>query len=164
MLTFTNYLGFSDSSATNYLLIIGLIADVIGIVALKYLTPKNDYITITIKFVIRFLAYVIAFISNNALITLIAITWSILISTAYENVCDGFYINEVENEYQLRYTNFRYIIRFLGEAVGVFLCGLMYEIGLRYMLGLSAFIMIFQLVLAYRLIYIRKKKIGGVEQ
>ena len=164
MLTFTNYLGFSDSSATNYLLIIGLIADVIGIVALKYLTPKNDYITITIKFVIRFLAYIIAFISDNIIITLIAITWSILISTAYENVCDGYYINEVENEYQLRYTNFRYIIRFLGEAVGVFLCGLMYEIGLRYMLGLSAFIMIFQLVLAYRLIYIRKKKIGGVEQ
>lgn len=164
MLTFTNYLGFSDSSATNYLLIIGLIADVIGIVALKYLTPKNDYITITIKFVIRFLAYIIAFMSDNIIITLIAITWSILISTAYENVCDGYYINEVENEYQLRYTNFRYIIRFLGEAVGVFLCGLMYEIGLRYMLGLSAFIMIFQLVLAYRLIYIRKKKIGGVEQ
>lgn len=164
MLTFTNYLGFSDSSATNYLLIIGLIADVIGIVALKYLTPKNDYITITIKFGIRFLAYIIAFMSDNIIITLIAITWSILISTAYENVCDGYYINEVENEYQLRYTNFRYIIRFLGEAVGVFLCGLMYEIGLRYMLGLSAFIMIFQLVLAYRLIYIRKKKIGGVEQ
>ena len=164
MLTFTNYLGFSDSGATNYLLIIGLIADVIGIVALKYLTPKNDYITITIKFVIRFLAYIIAFMSDNIIITLIAITWSILISTAYENVCDGYYINEVENEYQLRYTNFRYIIRFLGEAVGVFLCGLMYEIGLRYMLGLSAFIMIFQLVLAYRLIYIRKKKIGGVEQ
>lgn len=158
MLTFTNYLGFSDSGATNYLLIIGLFADVIGIVALKYLTPKNDYITITIKFGIRFLAYIIAFMSDNIIITLIAITWSILISTAYENVCDGYYINEVENEYQLRYTNFRYIIRFLGEAVGVFLCGLMYEIGLRYMLGLSAFIMIFQLVLAYKLIYIRKNK------
>ena len=98
MLTFTNYLGFSDSGATNYLLIIGLIADVIGIVALKYLTPKNDYITITIKFVIRFLAYIIAFMSDNIIITLIAITWSILISTAYENVCDGYYINEVENE------------------------------------------------------------------
>ncbi len=156
MLTFTNYLGFSDGDATNYLLIIGLIADVIGILALKYLTPKNDYITITIKFGIRFIAYTIAFFSNNILITLIAITWSILISTAYENVCDGYYINGVENEYQLRYTNFRYIIRFLGEAVGVFLCGLMYEIGLRYMFGLSAIFMIFQIGLAYYLIYLRR--------
>lgn len=156
MLTFTNYLGFSDSSATNYLLIIGLIADVVGILALKYFTPKNDYITITIKFGIRFIAYIIAFISNNTIITLIAITWSILISTAYENVCDGYYINAVKNEYQLRYTNFRYIIRFLGEAVGVFLCGLMYEIGLKYMFGLSSVFMLLQIGLAYYLIYLRK--------
>ena len=156
MLTFTNYLGFSDSGATNYLLIIGLIADVIGIIALKYLTPKNDYITITIKFGIRFIVYIIAFFSNNVLITLIAITWSILISTAYENVCDGYYINGVENEYQLRYTNFRYVIKFLGESVGIFLCGLMYEIGLRYMFGLSAIFMIFQIGLAYYLIHLRK--------
>lgn len=158
MLTFTNYLGFSDSSATNYLLIIGLIADIVGILALKYFTPKNDYITITIKFGIRFIAYIIAFISNNIIITLIAITWSILISTAYENVCDGYYINSVKNEYQLRYTNFRYIIRFLGEAVGVFLCGLMYEIGLKYMFGLSSVFMLLQIGLAYYLIYLRKSE------
>lgn len=156
MLTFTNYLGFSDSSATKYLLIIGLIADVVGILALKYFTPKNDYITITIKFGIRFIAYIIAFISNNIIITLIAIAWSILISTAYENVCDGYYINAVKNEYQLRYTNFRYIIRFLGETVGVFLCGLMYEIGLKYMFGLSSVFMLLQIGLAYYLIYLRK--------
>lgn len=158
MLTFTNYLGFSDSSATNYLLIIGLIADIVGILALKYFTSKNDYITITIKFGIRFIAYIIAFISNNIIITLIAITWSILISTAYENVCDGYYINSVKNEYQLRYTNFRYIIRFLGEAAGVFLCGLMYEIGLKYMFGLSSVFMLLQIGLAYYLIYLRKSE------
>lgn len=161
MLTFTNYLGFSVSNATNYLLIIGLIADLIGILALKYLTPKNDYITITIKFGIRFIVYIIAFLSNNVLITLIAITWSLLISTAYENICDGYYINRVENEYQLRYTNFRYIIKFLGESVGVFLCGIMYEIGLKYMFGLSAMFMILQIGLAYYLINLRQKEKGN---
>ena len=161
MLTFTNYLGFSVSNATNYLLIIGLIADLIGILALKYLTPKNDYVTITIKFGIRFIVYIIAFLSNNVLITLIAITWSLLISTAYENICDGYYINRVENEYQLRYTNFRYIIKFLGESVGVFLCGIMYEIGLKYMFGLSAMFMILQIGLAYYLINLRQKERGN---
>lgn len=164
MLTFTNYLKFTDSSATNYLLVIGLIADGIGILALKYLTPKNDYLTITIKFGIRFLAYAIAFFANNLIVSLIAITWSILISTSYENICDGYYINAVNNEYQFRYTNFRYIIRYLGEAVGVFLCGLMYEIGLRYMLGLSAIFMFFQIALAYYLIYLRKNNVTEGEQ
>lgn len=155
MLTLTNYFEFTDSQATNYLLIVGLFADVIGILALKYLTPKNDYITITIKFGIRFIFYLLAFLSNNIIITLIAMTWSILISTSYENICDGYYINRVENKYQLTFTNFRYVVRYLGEAAGIFLCGVMYEKGLKYMFGLSAFFMIFQIGLAYYLIYLR---------
>ena len=158
MLTLTNYFKFSDNVATNYLLIIGLLADIFGIIALKYLTPKNDYLTMTIKFGIRFLAYVIAFISNNVLITLIAITWSIFISTSYENICDAVYINRLENKYQLSFSNICHIIRFLGEAIGVYLCGLMYEMGLRYMFGLSALFMIVQISLAYYLIYLRKKE------
>ncbi len=156
MLTFTNYFKFTDSSATNYLLIIGLIADGIGILALKYLTPKNDYVTITIKFGIRLLAYTIAFLANNVIVSLIAVTWSILISTSYENICDGYYINFVNNEYQFRYTNFRYVIKYIGDAIGIFLCGIMYEIGLRYMLGLSAIFLALQISLAYYLIYLRK--------
>lgn len=156
MLTLTNYFAFSDSVATNYLLTVGLIADGIGILALKYLTPKNDYLTITIKFGIRFMGYVIVFILNNLMITLIAITWSLLISTAYENICDGVYINRVENDYQLSFANIRYIIRFLGEAIGVYFCGMMYEIGLEYMFGLSAIFMIFQIGLAYYLIHLRR--------
>ena len=85
-------------------------------------------------------------------------TWSILISTSYENVCDGPYVNSVENEYLLEFTNFRYVIRFLGEAVGIYFCGIMYEMGLRYMFGLSAIFLIFQIGLAYYLIYLRKRE------
>lgn len=158
MLTLTNYFNFSDNVATNYLLVVGLLADIFGIIALKYLTPKNDYLTITIKFGIRFLGYVIAFMSNNLLITLIAITWSIFISTPYENICDAVYINRLENKYQLSFSNICHIIRFLGEAIGVFLCGLMYKKGLRYMFGLSALFMIFQISLAYYMIYLRRKE------
>lgn len=156
MLTLTNYFKFSDSLATNYLLVIGLLADIFGIIALKYLTPRNDNLTVAIKFGIRFLGYVIAFISNNIAITFLAITWSIFISTSYENICDAVYINRLENKYQLSFSNICHIIRFLGEAIGVFLCGLMYEKGLRYMVGLSAFFMIFQISLAYYMIYLRK--------
>ena len=105
----------------------------------------------------------IAFISNNIVISLIAITWSIFISTSYENICDAVYINRLENKYQLSFSNICHIIRFLGEAIGVYLCGLMYEIGLRYMLGLSALLMIFQISLAYYLIYLRKREKINIE-
>lgn len=158
MLMLTNYFKFTDTQAINYLLIVGLLSDIVGILALKYFTPKNDYITITIKFGIRFTAYLIAFISNNVTISIIATTWSILISTSYENICDGYYINMIPNKYQLTFTNFRYAVRYLGEASGIFLCGLMYKLGLRYMFGLSSLILFFQITLAYYLIYLRKTK------
>ena len=159
MLTLTNYFNFSDGGATNYLLVIGLIADAIGIIALKYLTPKNDYITVTIKFGIRFMLYTIAFLSDNLGITMIAITWSILISTSYENIIEGYYINMVATTYQLTFTNFRYAIKYIGEAIGLVLCGLMYEKGLRYMFGLSAIFLIFQIAISYRLVYMRHHNI-----
>lgn len=155
ILLLKNFFDFTDSNATNYILIVELIGDIFGILALKYMTPKNDYLTITIKFGIRFIAYCIAFISNNLLLTFIAITWSLFIGPAYENICDGPYINSVKDVYQLKFTNLRYIVKFLGESVGIFFCGLMYNIGLRYIFGLSAFFMIFQLALAYKLIYMR---------
>lgn len=158
MLTLTNYFNFSDNMATVYLLVIGLLADVFGIIALKYLTPKNDYLTITLKFGIRFLGYILAFFSNNLFIIIIAISWSIFISTAYENICDAVYINRLENRYQLSFSNMCHIIRFLGESIGVFLCGMMYEIGLKYMFGLSALFMLFQISIAYYLISLRKKE------
>ncbi len=158
MLMLTNGLHFSDGEATNFLLAVGLIADVIGIMALKYFTPKNDYLTITIKFGIRMALYWIAYISNDLNICLIAMTWSILISTAYENISDAPYINRIRNEYQMIFTNIRYTIGLVGTAIGLYFAGIMYNFGIAYNLGLSAFIMIFQIGIAYYCIYLRKKE------
>ncbi len=158
MLTMTNYMNFTPKLATDYFLIIGLAADIIGFMCLKFFTFKNDYINISIKFIIRFSLYVIAFLSNNILIAFIALTWSLLISTAYENRTDAPYINSVYNEFQLIYADIRFVFGIIGEAIGLFLCGIMYEIGLRYMFGLSAFFMIFQIALAFYLIYLRNKQ------
>lgn len=157
MLMFTNIFNFSDGNATKYLLLVGLASDLLGVIALKYLTGKNDYITITIKFGIRFLLYVLAFLTNNLSICLIAMTWSIMISTAYENITDAPYINRVKNEYQMVFTNVRYIVGLIGTSIGLYFAGITYKIGISYILGLSAFFMIFQIGIAYYLIYLRKE-------
>lgn len=162
MLMLTNGLDFSVGEATNFLLAIGLIADVIGIMALKYFTPKNDYLTLTIKFGIRMILYWIAYTSNDLTICLIAISWSILISTAYENITDAPYINRIKNEHQMVFTNIRYTIGLIGTSIGLYFTGIMYNYGITYMLGLSAFFVLFQLMLAYFLVYLRNKDITKV--
>lgn len=158
MLMLTTKLGFSDVSATNYLLIIGLIADIIGIIALKFLTFKNDYLTITIKFGIRLLIYLLAFFTNKYIIIIISITWSILISTAYENKTDAPYINRIKNEYHIFFSNIRYMIWMTGNSIGLYFAGIMYQYGINYMFGLSSIFMLFQLGLAYYLISLRNKE------
>lgn len=157
MLMLTNKLGFSDVGATNYLLIIGLAADVIGIVALKFLTPKSDYLAISLKFGIRFILYILAFFINNHIMSMIAITWSILISTAYENKTDAPYINRIKNEYSIFFSNIRYMTWMAGNAIGLYFAGKIYSYGINYMFGLSAIFMFIQIGLAYYLIYLRKK-------
>lgn len=155
MLMLTNMFSFSVNIATNYLLVVGLIADVIGILALKYFTSKDDYLTTFIKFGIRMIGYVIAFLTDNLIVCLVAITWSILISTAYENRIDGQYINSVPKEYQLAFNNLKYIVSYISSSIGLFFAGITYNYGLRYMLGLSAFFMLFQITFQNTLIYMK---------
>lgn len=155
MLILTGHLQLSVNASTNFLLIAGLLSDGIGIIALKYFTPKNDYITMTLKFGIRLVAYIIAVVSNDAFIMLIAILWSLLSSTAYEDVSDGYYINTIDNRHQFRYSTVKYVISYLGEATGLFFAGWMFDFGTSAILGLSAIITIIQLIVAYYLIYLR---------
>lgn len=157
MLMLTNYLNFSAGTATNFLLIVGLISDVIGFLALKYFTPKNDYITITLKFGIRLLAYIIAVCANDPFLSMLAITWSIMISTAYEDVSDGYYINLVDNRHQFSYSTLKYVMSYLGEACGLLLCGVMYGLGIQHIFAASALITAVQMAVAYYLISLRRR-------
>lgn len=158
MLMLTDMFGFSAGIATNYLLIVGLIADVLGILALKYFTPKNDYITLSLKFGIRFVIFSLAAISDNGFLAFLALTWMILSGTAYENITDGYYVNSVDNRYQFKYNTIRHVMQYLGSAIGTFLCGQVFGFGPAAVFGLSAFIIVAQMVPGYYLIYLRHHK------
>lgn len=90
---------------------------------------------------------------------MIAITWSILISIAYEDKKDAPYINSIPNEYQLFFTNLRFMIGMLADSIGLFFAGLMYAFGIHAILGLSSLFIFMQLLLSYLLIYMRKNNI-----
>ncbi len=156
MLVFTNIFDFSASTATNTLLVVGLAADLIGILALKYFTPKSDYVAMTLKFGIRLVAFIIAAITDNPFICFVAFIWVLLSSTAYENISDGYYINAIDNRHQLQYGTFRNVVSYSGEALGMFLCGRLYDFGLAAILGVSAAILAVQMVFTYYLIYVRQ--------
>lgn len=158
MLILTDIFDLSAGSATTYLLIVGLLADVVGVLALKFFTPKNDYLTMSLKFGTRLLIFLAAFFSGNIFICFLALTWTLLSSTAYENISDGYYINSVDNRHQLKYNTLKHVVTSSGEAVGMFICGQMFNLGVRFIFGLSAVLIILQLAVAFYLIYLRRIK------
>lgn len=158
MLMLTDSLGLSTSTATDFLLIVGIISDVVGVLALRYFTPKNDYLTLALKFGIRMLSYVLAVLATDPFVSMLAITWSIMVSTAYEDVTDGYYINLVDNRHQLSYSTVKHVMSFSGEAVGMLLCGAMYDLGMPYIFGAAALVTGVQIGVACYLVYLRKNR------
>lgn len=159
MLILTNKLSFSVTNATLYALIVGLLSDIVGIIILRKFTSKNNFINIFIKFGIRNIMYLLAFLSNNVTVIVIAITWSILISTAYENITEAPYINRVKNSNQLFFNSVRYGIWIIGESIGLFFAGVMYKIGLRYIFGFSSIFILLQIICQIILIKMLNKEI-----
>lgn len=158
MLVLTDYFGLSARMGTNYLLLVGLASDVLGILALKYFTPKNDYVTLVIKFGTRLLIFTGAFFTDSLFLCFVALTWTLLSSTAYENITDGYYINAIDNRHQLKYNTIKYVATTTGEAAGTFLCGQMFELGPKYIFGASGVLIVFQLAVAFYLIYLRHEQ------
>ncbi len=111
-----------------------------------------------LKFGVRGIFLAVAFLSNNNFLCFLALTWTLLSSTAYENVSDGYYINAVDNRHQLKYNTLRYVVHHLGIALGTFLCGQMFQFGPGPIFGLSAFVIIFQLAAGFCLIHLRRNK------
>lgn len=158
MLMLTDYFDFSASIATNYLLIVGLVSDVLGILALKSFTPHNDYASMFIKFGFRAIMLFMAFASGNIFMCFVALTWTLLSCTVYENISDGYYINAIDNRHQLRYNTIRRVVLYAGEAIGMFIGGCLFKNGVAKIFGLAAFFLVIQLIVAFYLIYLRHKK------
>ena len=158
MLILTNILDISSKNATFYFLLMGIIADIFGVLALKKLTPKNDYLTILLKFGPRMLGYSLVFIFPTKEMTLIAITISLFLTTAYENKTDAIYLNRIDTKYQLLFSNIRKLVGSLGNAIGLYLTGILFVFGPKYIFGVAALIGYIQIGLALYLVYLRKSK------
>lgn len=158
MLILTNLLDYTVKDATFFFLVMGIVADIFGIVALKKLTPKNDYITIFLKLGFRMIGYTVAFCFPSHEFILLAIIIALFTSTAYENRTDGIYFNRLDTDYQLVASNVRNLVNKLGETVGFFLAGVLFPFGASSIFGVAALIGFVQLGIGWYLVHLRLQK------
>ncbi len=150
MLLLTNIVGFTANKASMYLLIISIIADIVGIIVLNKLTAKNNVINIMIKCGGRVVVFLIAFLFHNVYAILLALTYTLLFSNSYSHVLDAPYINRIDNDFQFAFSNFRDMISYVAQSLGIFLCGIFFDFGIKYIFLIAAIFGILQVCFAIK--------------
>lgn len=153
-----NILGLSMNWVTLFIVFSSIFGDIFGYLALWKLQPKNDYVTFSLKFWMRFFVYLLIVITGNIYVALVSIFLSLFVSRAYEDVSDGVYINRINSEDQLGFANIRYSVGKFGAAIGTFLCGAMFDFGLRAIFGVSCIFILISNLLGFYLIHLRNKE------
>ena len=154
----TKNIGYSARYASNFLLALGVISVLLGVLVLHKLTLKNNYINLMIKYGTRFLAYLVAFIigSNNSL--LIAMIFAKVLADSYSHVTDAPYINRFDGDYQLSFCNLKEMVNYFSRAIGTILCGLVITNSPRYIFLFSSIFVFLQLVFGIKALYLKSKE------
>jgi len=154
----TNYLSFTPSSASIIILVLGILSTIVGTLILTKLTAKNDYINISIKYLGRFLTYLLAALTGSKIMILLAIIYMVLTSISYSHVTDAPYINRFDGEYQLSFCNLTEMIGYFSRSIGTFLCGYAIVINVRYIFVIALIFVALQLYFGYKALYLRNKE------
>lgn len=158
MLLLTNVVMLGVDKATSYLLIVGIVADIVSILVLKYFTSKKFFVNVMVKFGGRFILCLLAFITNNVYIFMLALFYIMLFSESYNNVTDAPYINRIDNKYQFSFINLKGMLGYLAQAIGIWICGIGFNIGIRYMFLFVTVIIFIHIYLMIKINKIRVDK------
>ena len=158
ILLLTTNLGFSASGASNFKLILGIVAVLFATLILEKLTLKNNYINLSIKFVGRLILYILAFITNNKIIFLITIIFVRILSESYAHVSDAPYVNRFTADEQLAFCNLREMVNYLSKAIGNLMCGIALSLSTRYNFLFALIFITFQIYFAFRALYLINKE------
>lgn len=159
MLMLTTYNNFSTQTATYIVLMFCVIDIIFGALAIRILKSQNDYVNISIKFLVRIILYIIVFLTNNPLVLIIAMGYTLITNISYSNLISGFMTNNIKENYVLDFTVINYIFQLIGEAIGIYIAGVMFNYGFAKLLLVASGFMIVQLIMAYYIIYRKRQKL-----
>lgn len=86
---------------------------------------------------------------NNKLTILLAFIFIELSSDAYLDITDAPYVNRYNNDEQLAFNNLKEMIEYVATAVGIFLCGIAFLYGVRYIFLIGILFIMAQIAFAY---------------
>lgn len=156
MLLLTKNLEFSSQMASFLILGLGVISTIMSMVIVKYLRFKNDQINIIFKFGIRVILYIACVITGSPQVLFATIVYMLLTNSTHNFIFSSFFVNIIDEEYSLVLTTMKYCATLIGDAIGLFLCGLTFEGPIMYFALPAATLGIIHYILS--IILVEKKK------
>lgn len=140
MLTLTSTIGMSSKAASYMVLGFGILTNILALLIVKFLKFKNDYINIFFKYGLRLIFYAAIFITNSKDALLITFIYLLITDITYSFVLGGYFMNSMDERYILLYSVLKYCTSLIGDGIGVFLCGVTFDLEIKY-IGLVALIL-----------------------
>ncbi len=132
LLTLTEKLNFKPEIASYIILFLGIISNILAIIIVKYLKFKNDHINMIFKFGLRIIFYLLIFLIGSKEILLIGIIYLLLSECIYNFIFSGYFINKVDEKYSLFLVVLKYCTSLLGNGLGTIICGITYNLDIKY--------------------------------
>lgn len=139
LLALTEKLNFNPSTASLIILGLGIMSNFLAIIIVKYLRFKNDHLNMIFKYGLRVICYLLVFIIGTKEILLITIVYLLLSDCTYNFIFSGYFINKVDEKYSLFLVVLKYCATLLGNGLGTIICGLTFNLDIKYF-ALPAFI------------------------
>lgn len=149
LILFTNGFNLPESITSTIILVLGLIATLVATLFVKKLKFKSNFIAALIKYLPRIILYFLVFVTKNVVIAIIAFGITIITSRMCSNNTDGAYINILDNNLQFIFSSINMFMITLGETIGIFLAGFLFEYGIHIMFFASMVIYIIILIISY---------------
>lgn len=147
MLILTNYINFSVSVASIFIIVCNLLGSIACSLFIKHGKNLSNYASIFIKYGTRALIYLIAFLTNNIVFFVIAIIVAHITGRILDDKINGVYVRKIDTNSQFLFGNIRYFVLSLGEGIGTYLAGYLIQISFRSIFVGAAVFTILQIIL-----------------
>ena len=156
MLVLTNYINFSVSVASIFIIVCNLLGSIACSMFIKHGKNITTDVSIFIKYGSRVVVYFVAFLTNNIVFFIIAIVVAYITSRILEDKINGVYIRRIDTDSQFLFGNIRYFVLSLGEGIGTYLAGYLIQISFRSVFLGAAVFTLLQVILFLNLGKIRE--------
>jgi len=159
LLSLTQILSFNTNNASFLILGLGILSNILAILIVKYFRFKNDHLNVIFKYGIRIILYFLMFILNNNIILLITIIYLLITDAPYGFILNSYFINKIEEKYSILLTILKYSTTLLGKGIGVFICGLFFDLSLKYIGLITLLVGIIHYIIITILVSSKRKSI-----